>query len=185
MNNIFGTVDMKWIIISLCVIITGCASTSAPEGWLSTIDSLKNDTRGSWIDIELKNPKEIISGELISFQNDTIMTLAHYNNELVSTNINRVKRFKVAIFDPNLNLLNRYATLGFFSSLSHGFWALLTMPAWIIQGVRANIKYSKNAIKVFNDNTNISFDDLNKFSRYRGPIPETIERKKIRSAELP
>ena len=62
---------MKWsIITSTALFFAGCASTTAPSGWLPYPEETMYDSRGGWIDLRLNDGKGIGNSMISSLNND-------------------------------------------------------------------------------------------------------------------
>ena len=198
MRTYFGIADMKWIIItSAIVVLAGCASTTAPSGWLPYAEETTYDSRGGWIDLRLNDGKGIgnsflsslykdngnimISGELIAIHEDSSFILIHEDYQktiLKSVNNQDIVAVKIGKYDYHEDELKKHAVYGTASAFSHGWWSVFSAPIWIMQGISAFKKFANSSIIKYSYGHG-SLTDLKMYARFPGGIPKSLDRKKI------
>ena len=193
---------MKWVITTSTIfILSGCASTTAPSGWLPYAEETTYDSRGGWIDLRLKDGKGIgnslissfnndngnimISGELIAIHEDTSFILMYdeYQKPTLTLVINHdIVAAKLGKYDYDGDDLTLHTVYGTGSAVTHGWWGILSAPIWIITGIAANRKFSKSSIITYHSRSHGSLADLRIYARFPKGIPKSLNRKMIDKA---
>ncbi|HEY5564790.1 MAG TPA: hypothetical protein VIL33_04305, partial [Rhodothermia bacterium] len=73
-----------------------------------------------------------VMGELIAIGGDSMYVLT--DAEFHSIPLQDIEAARLFYFDPKVSQHGVWVTLGFFSTLSHGFFLALTAPVWLIAG---------------------------------------------------
>lgn len=117
------------------------------------------DWRG-WIEHgELRNMRSrALAGECIAATNDTLYLLN--GGELRAVPADAIRRAQVSIIDPWVEGLAYWTAIGTLSTVTHGFFFVLTAPSWLILGSISMIFQSREG-KMF-----YPADPLADFSRY-------------------
>ncbi len=202
MRSYFGIADMKWVIItSTLVTFSGCASTTAPNGWLPYPEETTYDSRGCWIDLRFNDGKGVgnslismlnndngnirISGELIAIHEDSCFILVYeYDQKTTLTSVfnQDIVAAKIGKYDYDDDKVTMHALYGTGSAVTHGWYGILSAPIWIISGILANRKFSNSSIIKYHSRSNDSWTDLRIYSRFPGGVPKSLNRKKINNA---
>ena len=129
--------ELRRLCLALCL-LGGCATT-APKGWLPTVEEKPTDVYGSWLDLELSGSRkpERVLGELLGANADSLWVLAWDGPRALECA--RIQRGIVQDYQPEDGKV-RSITLG--ASLVvpfiNGFWAMFTWPLWWIAGGISN-----------------------------------------------
>jgi hypothetical protein len=116
----------------------GCATTTAPAGYLPDTRAAQTNVYGGWIDVTFRGDQgpDRVMGELIAATRDTlwvlppsgpgreIPTMAVLNGRLVG-------------YDSQPDQVAAATALGVLSTVSNGALLVFTAPAWIIVGIAA------------------------------------------------
>jgi hypothetical protein len=151
-----------------CLLIS-CATTNAPKRWLSEPEEVSLDAYGSWIDV--RSQQNRISGELIAVTKDTLFVTDTVLHAIVSKDILSARL--VTYHAGNLGGLVVFGTL---STISNGFYLLLTAPMWLIFGSGAAVYRSYEPII---DYPQKSIEHFKPFARYPQGLPANLDRRSI------
>jgi hypothetical protein len=158
-------------IVALSCLV-GCASTHAPRQWLPPVQAAGQDTFGGWIELwQGKGPEARKSeGELIAVAPDRLVVMTPHGVKEVSTQT--ISRAFVTGFDPDMKRINSWITGGAISSLSHGVWLVITLPAWIWTGRIATGEALRHAEVSFPD---AMWVDFARYARFPQGLPENFD----------
>ena len=195
---------MKWsIITSTALFFAGCASTTAPSGWLPYPEETMYDSRGGWIDLRLNDGKGIgnsmisrinndngnimVSGELIAIHEDTLFILKHEDHSkssLIPILTQDIVAAKLGKFDYRGDVLKKQALSGIASTVTHGWCSLVTAPLWVVASIVAINDFSNlSIIKYPSKRYQTSLTDLREYARFPRGIPPSLNRQKIDIAD--
>jgi len=115
----------------------GCASNTAPPGWLRPAEDVQLEARGAWIEVIVADTGSSemlgrVDGELIAAEPDSLFVLTYDGLELVP--VERVRHVKVTPWWIDRSSFSTWLALGTLSTLSHGFGLLLSAPVWLLGG---------------------------------------------------
>ena len=153
----------------------GCASTGAPDGWLSPAAEAPTDPYGAWVTVEFVRSQEegFLLGEFLAVDSDTLYVLTAYGpaeNPVSAVPLTMVKKAKIAHFDPQTGQAIGWVTAGSISTLSHGLGAAFTFPMWVILGSAMAGSHSRTPLENYPD---LSWNELKTYARFpQGPPPD-------------
>jgi len=152
-----------------CFLMISCATTNAPQQWLSEAEQVGSDGFGGWVDIRF--PDGRISGELIAVTEDTLffadsMLRAVAAKEIVSA--------RVASY--HASSLAGFVFLGTLSTVSNGFLLIFTAPMWLIGGSAAAGGRSYEPIVDYPESP---LNDFRRFARFPQGLPPQLDRSVI------
>jgi hypothetical protein len=176
-------VDSPWILILLCVLLVtgaGCASTSAPEDWLSPATDMQREAFGGWAAVRSGGAASanVVQGELIAATSDSLFVLS-LRDSLHVVARPTVNELKLTGYDSNWGYLSIWTFLGTLSTASHGFFLILSAPVWIIGGSVATASQSRRPIY-----TNPPLDVLQQFARFPQGMPPGTVREALRTKPI-
>lgn len=119
----------------LLAALAGCATPSAPAGWLPKAENLGKSHRGAWVEIEYRGEKgdRVLGGELLAVSKNDVWILVR--GEIVELASEAVDGGRVHVHEPLSGApLAAWAVLGGLSTISHGFFLVLTVPLWTLGG---------------------------------------------------
>jgi len=165
------------IAIFLSVFIS-CAPRYSPL--VPELKEVPSNPYGSFIEIELVNGN-IVSGELIAVSNDTVFVYGFANFEILD--IREIKSAKVIIYRKH-NILGYiiWGLVGTLSTVTHGWGAYITAPAWILGTMIAVIIKSSEENEI--NYPDISLTYLARFSRYPQGLPPDLKKKILEEGKL-
>ena len=167
----------RYTILPISVLtlhVGGCATTTAPPGWLPSPPVAQSDGFGGWISVkyDTENSKAEEHGELIAVGSNQIYVLTA--EEWLSISTSKISHFKLTAYDSNSRRLSAWTFLGTLSAYSHGWGAILSWPVWIIGGSLSTRAQSLAPVRYYTP----SLDELRAYARF----PQGLyEEKSLRS----
>lgn len=171
-----------FLILSLAVVIVGCASSSAPRKWLDQVEKRNLSGYGGWIKLWLEPDSTgamIGQGELLVISDDSLFWFDEYTLRAVSKD--RIKKLKLELYQSKSGQLSTWTLVGTLSTASHGILSLLTAPLWLLTGIGSTAaasydpieKLSKKQIDVPGDRF---WPKIRKGARFPAGFPEGLDR---------
>jgi hypothetical protein len=163
-----------WLLILTCLVAGGCASTGAPDNWLSVAKDAPRDPYGSWVTVEYEkwHDEQFLAGEFLAVDSDSLYLLTSFagtGDPVIGISLDLVKKAKIASFDPQTGKASGWVLAGTLSSLSHGLGAAISVPLWIIMGSAMAGSQSRTALENYPD---LPWDVLRMYARFpQGPPP--------------
>ena len=168
----------KLIVLSALLSLgaMGCATTSAPRGWLPSAREAPMNVYGGWavINIDSADHQRRVQGEFIAVGTDTLFVLTSGGLQAIPKAI--VPSAKISYFDGNYSGLSSWALLGTLSTASHGFYLLLTAPLWILTGVLTVSSATYEQIREYPDQ---GWNELQKYARFPQGLPASVDRSQL------
>ncbi len=171
-----------WAVILIYLAVGGCASTGAPDDWLSTAQDAPQDPYGAWVTVELvkSHNERFLRGEFLAVDNDSLYVLsgvAGTGDPVIGVSLDVVKKAKIASFDPQTGNASAWVLTGTLSTLSHGLGAALTMPLWIIMGSAMAGSHSRTPLENY---PNLTWDELRMYARFPQGAPSGLHQLGLR-----
>lgn len=165
------------ISIILPILLSGCASTTAPSGWLPSAMEAQKEAFGAWISVEYNtgSSEHVAKGEFIAVGQDSVFVLTQ---GLIAIPLDQIEGGRLAAYDAKHGWLGAWTALGSLSTPSHGFGLILSLPAWVIVGSATTIAQSWAPIEKLPVS---SWDELRKFARFPQGLPEGLDRRTLKS----
>ncbi len=166
------------ILGGACFLMAGCASTEAPEHWLSPAENAPQDPYGAWMTVEFPRsaPRKSLSGEFLAVDRDSVYLLVDAmaaTDPVVGIDLAKIWRASLAHFDPQTEKAGGWVVAGSISTLSHGWFLIASLPVWIIAGSTMAGSLSHSPLENSRDRT---WDELAKYARFpQGPPPHIHE----------
>ena len=121
--------------VAVLLAATGCATTSAPRGWLP-LPQEDTDGYGAWIDLRLRGDatgdRGAVRGELLAAARETVYVATAAG--LVSHAWTDVASGDLTWYDSQASQIGAWTALLVVATPSHGAFLLLTLPANLIGG---------------------------------------------------
>ena len=162
-------------ILLICLAAGGCASTGAPDDWLSPAAEAPIDPFGAWVTVEFVKSQEkgFIRGEFLAVDRDSIYVLTGFapvEDPVSAIPLALVEKAMIAHFDPETGKAIGWVTFGSISTLSHGMGAVITFPLWIIMGSAMAGGHSRTPLENYPD---LTWNELKMYARFpQGPPPD-------------
>lgn len=118
----------------LAFLACGCATTSAPYGFLPSKKGASRDTYGAWIDIrhhaaEDSKTRLRTRGELIAAEAESVHVLTDSGWQTIP--ITQIDQATLTLYSSGAGWIAMWGILGFLSTASHGFYLAISAPVWL------------------------------------------------------
>ena len=150
----------------LCFLVAGCASSSAPAGFLREPHEAQRSARGGWVSVELEaRPGERagreLQGELIAATDDALILEIQTLTGPPRVRVERaeIHSARVTGYQTTYDTLAGWGTLGAVSALSHGYFLAFSAPIWIIATSVSAAGESRAAMIDYPDSTRRTLPD--------------------------
>ncbi len=161
-------------IFFLSLILVSCAPKRYPPEFLPFAPGAHKNPYGAWIECRIEKNK-ILEGEFIAIHEDTIFIAD--KSTLYAVPIKDINGGHICAYNSDEALFVPFVVLGAVSTLTHGFWAIFTLPSWVIAGLISIIIRYYEPIIFYSEH---SLKKLSKYARYPQGLPKNIDRKKIK-----
>jgi hypothetical protein len=177
-----SAISRRWESLCLAVACAGCASNTAPKGWLPKPIEAQSVAYGGWIELTYQgeNEKRRSEGELIAVSADSVWVLNESQGLVVPTAT--VKKGKLTAYAAQKGDLTTWVVLGTLSTLSNGGFLLFTAPMWIIGG---SITVGNETRAPERKSPPLGWVELAPFARFPQGLPEGIELTALRPKQNP
>ncbi len=158
--------------------LAGCASSTAPRGWLPQAVEAQSAAHGGWLSLRVNGGSRgaVHEGELLAIQADSIFILEHGTCFGLPTA--QVVKATLTAYDANTRLLAIWTLGGTLSTASHGVGLILSAPVWIIAGTAATASQSRAPQTTF---TPATWEKTRAYARFPQGLPEGLDRSSLRS----
>jgi hypothetical protein len=150
----------------------GCASNTAPEGWLPAPEDAAAFPHGAWVTVERKQDgkRSRVDGELIALRDASVIVLA--GRQWIEIPRDQTRKITATYYKARLWPLSLWSTVGTLSSLSHGWGLIVSAPLWIVVGTASTAATSHEPREVF---PKASWEDLRRYARFPQGVPPGID----------
>lgn len=165
------------LIFILMIHVVGCATTTAPRGWLPSPSVVQHEGFGGWISVEYTTGdlKSKADGELIAINSNQLFILT--TQELVSIPTNSITRMKLTAYNAQSGRVAGWTILGTLSTLSHGAYLILSAPTWLIGGcIATSVKSHEPQVT----HPPKSLEEFRAYARFPQGVPEGIDMQSLR-----
>ncbi len=164
-------------VIGASVLLTTCATTTAPRGWLSIASESQTTAYGGWVSVQVVDGRErsSLDGELVGVAADSIYILNAIDRftAIAKTDISAAK---ITVYNSKSNDLTAWVILGTLSTASHGLVLILSAPVWVLTGSVAAISQSHVAqLRV----PPKAWDEVRQYARFPQGIPPGLNRQSL------
>ena len=125
---------------------TACATSPGPVTWLPTGAETQRSAFGSWVEVR-RIGGDTIGGELIAASRDTLWIF--HGPRLISVGHQDVQSGRVIGWNAGASEVLGITVLGTLSTISNGFFLVLTAPIWMITGGVAGLAQAKKPVLRF------------------------------------
>jgi hypothetical protein len=158
-------------IVSISYLLfTGCAASYAPDNWLPDTDDVPQNIYGGWITLitepDSLSPEEKwmqYSGEFISYDEKNIYLLY---DSLYQIPKRIISSSTLELDAKNSSAYGMWVFLGSVSTISHGYYAAITLPSWLIFGIPSAVGESVRDRYEEEPPTQEYWDSIYKFARF-------------------
>ena len=169
----------------------GCASTTAPRGWLPKPKGTESDAFGCWIEVWVNGGSGIrsidgslaspsIDGELVTVDSDSIFVLTPTG--LAGVACHDVDRAQATRYRSQAGDALGWTLAGTISTVSHGWFAFATAPIWIIAGTIGAIAATHEPSVQY---PRRSWEHFKPFARFPAGWPAGIDRGSLQPKPVP
>jgi hypothetical protein len=167
--------DVRLVYLSL--LAAGCAGTPGPSGYLQPAQVAQHEAYGAWIDVDFREDRAELAGELVAIGPDTVFVLTRSGlHTIARASINAAR---LGTYDSEWANLAYWVTGGTFMTASHGGYAIITAPIWIIIGSITAAAVSREPIEDVRGNDTLRWQEVSKFARFPQGMPRDIDRTKL------
>ena len=156
------------VTVLLCGTV-GCSSTGAPKGWLAPAQQAALDPFGAWIKIEPGIEGPFLAGEFVGVSIDSVFVLGVSGLQGVAKV--DIERAKIAHFDSQFDQPGGWVGLWTFSTLSHGWYLVLSAPVWILAGSLSVGAHSRTPLEHYPRD---DWESLRFYARFPQGVPEGL-----------
>jgi hypothetical protein len=164
--------DVKFATLAL--LAAGCASTPGPSGYLQPAAVAQQESYGAWIDVYLENDRAEVNGELIAVESDTVFVLNRDGLHAVPRAT--INAARLGTYDSEWENVAYWVTGGTLLTASHGWYAAISAPIWIISGIIGAASVSRGPIEDVKGNNTRRWREVSKFARFPQGMPRDIDR---------
>lgn len=151
----------------------GCASNSAPSGFLPAPAESQSESYGGWIELEVavgkKDPRRV-EGELLAVTESEVWVAGDSGGVAVATA--SVKHGHLTGYRSSEGAIAGYAVLGTLSTASNGWLLVFTAPLWIITGSVAAGSESRQPVR---NTPPLKWPELAAWARFPQGMPEGVD----------
>lgn len=167
------------IVFLMLTLIFGCATSYAPSGWLPKMEDIEKNAFGGWLTVVVQ-PKKLdkeskwfqYGGEFIGQNQDKVFLLYDSLYEISKSEI--IKSI-LEVDEKNDTEFGLWTLGGSVSTVTHGFFAVFSLPLWLLTGIPATVGEStRDRYEAENPEPNY-WSDVNKFARFPQGLPANID----------
>jgi len=164
------------LAITFPIIFWGCATSYAPDGWLSEAEDIPKEIYGGWITIVTK-PNNLqaeetsmqYSGEFISVDSTKIYLLYDSVYQIPK---NTIRNSTLELYQKKTKSYAWWTTLGTLSTITNGLLLVVTAPLWLTVGIPVTISESSRDNYEMEDPDDAYWNEVKQFARFPQGIDE-------------
>ena len=160
----------SWVSLGVAVVCAGCASNTAPKGWLPSPAEAQAAAYGGWIELTYDQAERRTDGELIAVSAESVWVLSGSQALVIPTAA--VKSGKLTAYAAQKGGLTAWTVLGTISTISNGGFLIFTAPMWMIGGSLAVGGESRAPER---KHPRLTWVELAPFARFPQGLPEGLE----------
>ena len=158
------------IVVISALIFIGCATTYAPADWLPKTEDIPKNIYGGWITIitetnslDSEDLGMQYSGEFIAEDSSTVFLLY---DTLYQIPKNKIKSSILELDSKNATGYGLWTAGGIVSTISHGFFLIISAPVWLVTGIPTTILESSRDRYEAEYPDEIYWNEVKKFARF-------------------
>ena len=161
--------DCILLLISFSVLI-GCATSYAPANWLPDTDDVPTNVYGSWITVNTEPDSLEPEGDWLQY-NGEFIAVDEENIYVLYDSLYKIPKriIYVSIVDidqKNTTAYGAWVALGALSTLSHGYYAGISFPIWLLAGIPTATGESRRDRYEVEYPDELYWNDVKKFARF-------------------
>ncbi len=180
-----------YLFLFYLILVSGCATTYAPSGWLPSANETQSEAYGGWMTLIVK-PDSLADedyylqydGEFISSDKANVYLLADSLYIIPRDNINSAI---LEIDDKNSVEYGLWTVGGCASTASNGGFLIFTAPLWLLFGIPASTGESYRDRYEFNAEISVDplyWEDIQKFARFPQGLPKNVDPYSLSQKKL-
>lgn len=168
------------VLITFGVLMSGCASNTAPQGWLPAPSDSGKVSFGGWIEVGDVS-KNRIAGELIALSEENIYVLT--DSSLVPVPREGIQYAQVTAYniEEETDRLKLVTGLGTLSTLSHGGYLVFSAPLWIIAGSATTGQFSHWPVIQYPKQP---LAEMTKYARFPQGLPPGLDISSLKPKQM-
>lgn len=174
----------KIIYLLISILFAGCASSYAPREYLSEIEDTQQESFGGWITVISDTAKSkgnirgiIYAGEFIGYDSLNVYLLA---DSLIIVPRTNIPKCVLQLDDNDIETFAGWTVLGIISSFTHGYYATVSIPAWLITGILVNSAESARDRYEAKNPDEKYLQSILIYSRFPQGIPSELDLTKLK-----
>lgn len=194
-------IEPRFLFVSLAgLVLSGCASHTAPSGWLPGVNEAATGTRGAWVTVTRQKPLEPkrIHGELLGVGDSALVVLPHLDRRHgpdepfsewefkssrtpgspIAIHYREIQEVKATFYDAPEGGMAAWTAIGTLGTISHGWALIFSAPTWIIVGSVSTGDVSREPEA--KGKTVGTIMDLRKFARFPQGMPAGVPITAVR-----
>lgn len=162
--------------------LAGCATTTAPPGFLRAPASVPRTAYGGWVEVALgpaaapRRGTVWAAGELLAVTADSLYLLQPAGVTVIPAA--RATSARVMGWDAQAGLVGSWTLGGVLLTVSNGFWLVFSAPAWIIVGSASAASQSRAPLVEVRAPGD--FLRLRLYARFPQGLPPGLDRTSLR-----
>lgn len=162
------------------LLAAGCATNTAPPGFLPSPDEAQTEAYGGWIELRSAagGRNDRVDGELMAVTEDSVWVLGDSGAVVLPTAA--VREGKLTAYRSGTGAVAGWTFLGVLSTVSNGVFLLGTAPLWIITGTVAGTRQSHIPER---DVAPRAWSQLAPFARFPHGMPAGVRLEDLRKHE--
>ena len=159
------------------LLVIQCATVRAPSDWLPSLGEAEHQAFGGWLYIlsGLRGQDLYLQGEFIADDVTSVYVLASDRVAVVPKA--EIHQATLTIYKSQAGAAGELAALGVVSTISHGWYAILSAPIWLLVGIGVTATESYSG---FLEYPKVSWDELRKFARFPQGIPKGLDLERLK-----
>jgi hypothetical protein len=153
--------------LSLLVLVAGCASNPAPSGVLPTPEELATTAHGGYVLVWHRSGAQT-QGELLAAGKDQVWVLTDRGASAIP--VSEIESMRMAIYRTGEMAMTGWGAAGTISTLSHGFFLVISVPVWLITTAISTGVESRRALLDYPD---VPLSKFGHWARYPQGMPPT------------
>jgi len=163
------------VALTLQFLLAGCATNTAPRGWLFDVEETEKKAFGAWISVEYHDSLSGIrvDGEFIAVGEDKIYVLTQ--QDLIPIDRGDIEKATITAYNSKAGLIGVWTLLGSLSTGSHGGFLLISLPAWVLVGSIASASQSHAPVSIY---PSTSWENLRGYARFPRGLPRNFQPRR-------
>jgi len=160
----------------MTALMAACMATPGPKGWLPSPKEALSDAFGAWMIVKYASNtgEKTAEGEFIAVEKNKVYLLTEMGPEEIPTP--KVLHVIYATYKEK-RISPAWTILGLLSTASHGAWAVISAPIWLITGI---IHSSAESTSGITESDSIAWEEIRKYARFPQGIPQGMDLRLLK-----